>query len=91
MDMFTGPSEAARANRRFALVAALGVAGITYVMYGTSKDIGSGAHSAQPHSPYLGRPLTLPRLHAQLDVPLGRPQTTWRRAWPRPRTTSPRP
>jgi hypothetical protein len=40
MDMFSGPSEAAKANRRFALVAALGVAGVTYVMYGTSKDIG---------------------------------------------------
>ena len=90
MDMFTGPSEAARANRRFALVAALGVAGITYVMYGTSKDIGSGAQSGQPRSP-LGRLLTLPRPHAQLDAPLGRLQTTWRKAWPRPRTKSQRP
>ena len=45
MDVFRGPSEAARTNRRFALVAALGVAGAAWFMYGSSKDIGEGVRS----------------------------------------------
>jgi hypothetical protein len=61
MDMFSGPSEAAKANRRFALVAALGVAGVTYVMYGTSKDIGQGAQENRLPIPLPRAPsLTLP-------------------------------
>jgi hypothetical protein len=55
MDQFTGASEAALGNRRYALVALVGLAGVMVFMSATSKDIAKGLRSISlVYNPIIG-------------------------------------